>query len=121
MKSLKEWQDDQEEQEEINEMTGTPMDVVQQTMARIAPMIAHAYQQIEAWPNERQKTAARRTLDSQMRKASRDQWMGKARQASTQMGRGMDASRAMKRFGGMGQAAANQLAASVESTPVDND
>jgi hypothetical protein len=108
MKSLSEWREEQ-----LNEMGGSdgqnPMDVVQQTMARIAPMVQLAHQQIEAWPEEREKSAARRTLDAQLLKASRDQWMGKAKMASQRMGRGMDAARAMKQFGGISTTAANQL------------
>lgn len=108
MKSLSEWR----EEEQISELAQdgqNPMEIVQQTMARIAPIVQLAHQQIEAWPEEREKSAARRTLDAQLLKASRDQWMGKAKMASQRMGRGMDAARAMKQFGGLSSTAANQL------------
>ena len=108
MKSLKEWREEQ-----VNELAmqgQNPMQVVQQTMSRIAPIVQMAHQQIEAWPEEREKRSARRTLDAQLLKASRDQWMGKARMAVGQMNRGMDPSRAMKRFGGVSTTAADQLA-----------
>ena len=108
MKSLKEWQEEQVNEEHQGQQA--PMDVVQQTMSRIAPLIIHAHQQIEGWPEERDKKAARRTLDAQLMKASRDQWMGRAKQISGRMGQGMDASRAMKQFGGVSTTAANQLA-----------
>lgn len=108
MQSLKEWK---EEQKEINEMSQMPpMSVVQQVMARIAPMVASAHQQIEDWPNEREKSAARKTLDAQLLRASRNQWMGKARQATSRIDHGMAASQALKRFGGLNTAASNQLA-----------
>ena len=54
MKSLDEWR----EEEQINELAQdgqNPMDIVRQTMARIAPIVQLAHQQIESWPEEREK------------------------------------------------------------------
>ena len=107
MKSLSEWRE--ERLDEFAQDGQNPMDIVRQTMARIAPMVQLAHQQIEEWPEEREKKAAIRTLDAQLLKASRDQWMGRAKMATQRMDRGMDAARAMKQFGGMSSTAANQL------------
>lgn len=107
MKSLNEWREDQID--EISHAEQNPMSIVKDVMSQIAPIIINAHQQIEAWPEEREKRAARRTLDSQLLKASRDQWMGKARMAVNQMDRGMDAIRALNRFGGVSRTAASQL------------
>jgi len=109
MKSLKEWREE-EQIDEFHLANQNPMQIVQNTMSRIAPIVQMAHKQIEGWPEEREKRTARRTLDAQLLKASRDQWMGKARMAVTSMDRGMDASRALKRFGGVNTSAANQLA-----------
>jgi hypothetical protein len=107
MKSLSEWKEEQ--LNELSQEGKNPMEIVQQTMARIAPIIQLAHQQIEAWPEEREKSSGRRSLDAQLLKASRDQWMGKAKMAATRMDRGMAADRAMKQFGGLSSTAANQL------------
>ena len=109
MKSLSEWR----EEGQFNEMAtegDAPMDIVRQTMARIAPLLQLAHQKIAAWPVLEEREKASRTLDEQLLKASRDQWMGKAKMASQGMSRGMDAAKAMKRFGGMSSTAANNLA-----------
>lgn len=106
MITLNEWREDFQ----ADSITSpAPMEIVQNTMAKIAPLVQNAYQQIENWPNERDKQAARRTLDSQLLRASREQWFGTAKRAVGSMNRGMDATKAMRRFGNVGTAAANQL------------
>ena len=124
MKSLSEWREGGQFNEmglrdagsnrsapmDIGQQTMAPMDIVRQTMARIAPLVTQAHDRIAAWPVLEEREKASRTLDEQLLKASRDQWMGKAKMASQGMSRGMDAAKAMKRFGGMSSTAANNLA-----------
>lgn len=107
MKSLNDWREEQINEEMAPEQA--PMQIVQTVMSQIAPLVQNAHQQIENWPEEREKNAARRTLDSLLLKASRDQWMGRSRMAVNQMNRGLDPTKAMKRFGNVNTTAANQL------------
>ena len=115
MISLQEWKELNEDiQDNIEGAQATPpMEIVQKVMSQIAPIIINAHQEIEAWPVEKDKVAARRTLDAQLLKASRDQWLGKARMAANQMNHGMDAQKALKRFGGLNRNAANQIVGNI--------
>jgi hypothetical protein len=68
MKSLSEWR----EEGQFNEMAtegDAPMDIVRQTMARIAPLVQLAHQKIAAWPVLEEREKASRTLDEQLLKA----------------------------------------------------